>query len=94
MPKTDDRYYRVQFTDPTSDANFAYVGKRTAGTATGNFLLCETTWNGDTPEGMARIDVPHRAALLIGRVFVATEDDHLAAYAPAMQIQLTPLRLE
>jgi hypothetical protein len=70
----------VQFTDPTSGANFAYVGQRTTGTAIGHFLLCEPQWAGDTPEGMTRIDVPHRATLLIGRVFVADEDDHGAAY--------------
>ncbi|MEV4262471.1 DUF1254 domain-containing protein [Kribbella sp. NPDC049584] len=87
----DDRYFCVQFTDPTSGANFAYVGKRTTGTAAGDFLLCEPTWNGSTPNGMTRIDIPHRAALLIGRVFVADEHDRPMAYALAKQIQLTPL---
>ena len=94
VPEMDDRYYSVQFTDPTSGANFAYVGKRTTGTGTGDFLLCEPEWSGGTPDGMTRIDVPHRAALLIGRVFVADEDDRHAAYALAKQIQLTPLELE
>ncbi|HEX5118291.1 MAG TPA: DUF1254 domain-containing protein [Pseudonocardiaceae bacterium] len=94
VPAMDDRYYSVQFTDPTTGANFAYVGKRTTGTATGDFLLCEPQWNGDTPDGMTRIDVPHRAALLIGRVFVANEDDRHAAYVLAKQIQLTPLTIE
>jgi hypothetical protein len=54
-----DRYYSVQFTDPTSGANFAYVGKRTTGTATADFLLCKPQWSGDTPDGMTRIEVPH-----------------------------------
>jgi hypothetical protein len=94
VPEMDDRYYSVQFTDPTSGANFAYVGKRTTGTATGDFLLCEPRWSGDTPDGMTRIDVPHRAALLIGRVFVADEDDRHVAYSLAKQIQLTPLKPE
>lgn len=91
VPEMDDRYYSVQFTDPTSGTNFAYVGKRATGTAAGGFFLCESTWNGETPDGMTRIDVPHRAALLIGRVFVADEDDRQAAYALAKQIQITPL---
>jgi hypothetical protein len=43
---------------------------------------------------MTRIDVPHRAALLIGRVFVADEDDRHVAYSLAKQIQLTPLKPE
>jgi hypothetical protein len=91
VPDMDDRYYCVQFTDPTSGSNFAYVGKRTTGTAAGDFLLCEPQWNGATPNGMTRIDIPHRAALLIGRVFVADEHDRPTAYALAKQFQLTPL---
>jgi hypothetical protein len=78
-PEMDGRYYSVQFTDPTSGANFAYVGKRTTGTAAGDFLLCAPGWEGDVPTGMARIDVPHRSALLIGRVFAADDDDRQAA---------------
>lgn len=91
VPAMHDRYYSMQFTDPTSGANFAYVGKRTTGTGAGEFLLCEPDWNGDTPRGMTRIEIPHHAALLIGRVFVANEDDRGAAYALAKQIRLTPL---
>ena len=91
VPEMKQRYYSVQFTDPTSGANFAYVGKRTAGTAIGDFLLCEPKWHGDTPHGMTRIDVPHRSALLIGRVFAADDCDRLAAYELAKQIQLAPL---
>jgi hypothetical protein len=94
VPEMDDRYYSMQFTDPTSGANFAYVGKRTTGTAARDFLICEPKWGGDTPKGMTRIDVPHHAALLIGRVFVADESDHEAAYMLAKQIQLEPLQIE
>jgi hypothetical protein len=90
-PDMDGRYYSVQFTDPTSGANFAYVGKRTTGTAAGDFLLCEPGWPGAVPTSMTRIDVPHRRALLIGRVFAADDDDRRAAYALAQQIQLAPL---
>ncbi|MFI5061507.1 MAG: DUF1254 domain-containing protein [Actinomycetales bacterium] len=92
VPEMDHRYYSVQFTDPSSGANFAYVGKRTTGTAAGDFLLSEPTWHGDTPSGMTRIDVPHTAALLIGRVFAADEADRRTAYALAKQIHLTPLQ--
>ena len=41
VPEMDGRYYSVQFTDPASGANVAYVGKRTTGTDAGDFLLCE-----------------------------------------------------
>lgn len=91
VPEMAGRYYSVQFTDPSSGANFAYVGKRTTGTAAGDFLLCGAGWKGDVPTGMTRIDVPHRSALLIGRVFAADDDDRVAAYALAKQIQLAPL---
>ena len=91
VPEMNGRYYSLQFTDPESGSNFAYVGKRTTGTDAGDFLVCERTWTGSVPGGMTRIDVPHRSAIVIGRVFAADDDDRRAAYALAKQIQLTPL---
>lgn len=91
VPEMDGRYYSVQFTDPTSGANFAYVGKRTTGTAAGAFFLCAPGWHGDLPSGMTRIEVPHRSALLVGRIFAADVDDRFAAYSLARQIKLQPL---
>jgi hypothetical protein len=91
VPEMAGRYYSVQFTDPSSGANFAYVGKRTTGTDAGDFLLCERKWTGLVPQGTTRIDVPHRSALVIGRVFAADDEDRLVAYGLAKQIQLTPL---
>ena len=92
VPEMDGRYYGVQFTDSTTGANFAYVGKRSTGTAAGDFLLCAPGWKGDLPAAMKRIDVPHRSALLIGRVFAANEDDRRAAFSLAKEIQLEPFR--
>ena len=91
VPEMDGRYYSLQFTDPTSGANFAYVGKRATGTAERDFLLCKPGWKGDLPTGMARIDIWHSSALLIGRVFASDEDDRLTAYSLAKQIQLEPI---
>lgn len=91
VPEMAGRYYSLQFTDPTSGANVAYVGKRTTGTDAGDFLVCERTWTGSVPGGMTRIDLPQRSALVIGRVFAADDDDRHVAYALAKQIQLTPL---
>ena len=91
VPAMGDRYYSVQFTDPTSGANFAYVGKRATGTAGGDFLLCQSGWRGDLPAGMTRIDVPHGSALLIGRVFAADDQDRRHVYSLAKEIQLKPL---
>jgi hypothetical protein len=91
VPEMNGRYYSLQFTDPESGSNFAYVGKRTTGTEAGEFLVCERAWTGSVPDGITRIDVPHRSALVIGRVFAADDDDRRAAYALAKQIQVTPL---
>jgi hypothetical protein len=91
VPEMDGRYYSLQFTDPGSGANFAYVGKRTTGTGSGDFLLCKPGWNGDVRAGRNRIEVPHGSALVIGRVFAADEADRLTAYSLAKQIQLAPL---
>jgi len=91
VPEMAGRYYSVQITDPTSGANVAYVGKRTTGTDAGAFLICARGWTGTVPAGMNRIEMPHRSALVIGRVFAADDDDRHVAYALAKQIELTPL---
>lgn len=39
VPDAADRYYSVQFTDPSTNVNFAYVGTRTTGTQAGNYLI-------------------------------------------------------
>ena len=91
VPEMAGRYYSMQFTDPTTGGNVAYVGKRTTGTDAGDFLLCERKWTGSVPGGMTRIELPHRSALVIGRVFAADDDDRQVAYGIAKQIQLRPL---
>ena len=91
VPEMAGRYYSMQFTDPTTGGNVAYVGKRTTGTDAGDFLLCERKWTGSVPGGMTRIELPHRSALVIGRVFAADDDDRQVAYGLARQIQLRPL---
>lgn len=90
VPETGGRYYSIQFTDPASGANFAYLGTRTTGANPGDFLLCGAGWSGTTPTGMTRIDLPHHAALLIGRVFASDDVDREAAYALAKQVRLRP----
>lgn len=91
VPDMADRYYSIQFTDPSTSTNFAYVGKRTTGTAAGEFLLTGPDWTGTVPNGTTRIAVPHNSALVIGRVFTAGAADQPAAFALAQQIRLEPL---
>ena len=91
VPDMAGRYYSVQLTDPSTSANFAYVGKRTTGTSAGDYVLSAPGWKGIVPKGMRQISTPDNAALVIGRVFVERDSDLPAAYALAKQIQLAPL---
>jgi len=91
VPDMADRYYSVQFTDPTKNTNFAYVGKRTTGTAAGDYLVSGPGWHGVVPPGLAQIAAPTNAVLVIGRVLVESDSDLPTAYGLAKQIQLTPL---
>jgi hypothetical protein len=90
-PDTAGRYYSVQFTDPATSANFAYVGKRATGTKAGDYLLSGPGWRGTVPDGMTRISSPNNSVLVSGRVFVASAGDQPTAYALAKQLQLAPL---
>jgi Uncharacterized conserved protein len=90
-PDMAGRYYSVQFTDPSSSANFAYVGKRTTGTSAGDYVLSGPGWKGTIPDGMTQISSPNNSVLVIGRVFVDGDGDLPTAYALAKQLRLTPL---
>jgi hypothetical protein len=91
VPDMAGRYYSVQFTDPSDGTDFAYVGKRTTGTAAGEYLISGPGWKGTVPQGMAQIASPNNAVLVVGRVFVESDSDLPTAYGLAQQIQLTPL---
>jgi hypothetical protein len=91
VPDMNDRYYSVQFTDPSKNTNFAYVGKRATGTQAGDYLVSGLGWNGQVPSGMPQISSPNNSVLVFGRVLVESDSDLPAAYDLAKQIQLTPL---
>jgi len=91
VPDMASRYYSVQFTDPSKNSNFAYVGKRTTGTQAGDFLITGPGWKGIVPQGMKQISSPNNSVLVLGRVFVASDSDLSTAYDLSKQIQLTPL---
>jgi hypothetical protein len=90
-PDPSGRYYSVQFTDPSKNTNFAYVGKRTTGTQAGDYLITGPGWKGQVPQGVKQISSPNRSVLLLGRVLVYNDNDLLTAYGLSKQIQLTPL---
>ncbi len=91
VPEMAGRYYSVQFTDPSNGADFAYVGKRTTGTAAGEYLISGPGWKGTVPQGLAQLASPNNAVLVVGRVLVESDRDLPTAYGLAQQIQLTPL---
>ena len=91
VPDMADRYYNVQFTDPSTNTNFAYVGKRTTGTRAGAYLITGPRWQGTVPAGLARIASPNNAVLVLARVLVRDDADLPTAHALSTQLQLTPL---
>jgi hypothetical protein len=91
VPDMAGRYYSVQFTDPSKNTNFAYVGKRTTGTDAGDYLIVGPGWKAAVPQGITRISSPNNSVAVIGRVFVENDGDLPIAYALGRQIQLLPL---
>jgi hypothetical protein len=91
VPDMAGRYYSMQFTDPANGTNFAYVGKRTTGTASGEYLITGPGWKGIVAAGMPQIASPNQAVLVVGRVFVESDHDLPTAYGLAKQIQLNAL---
>ena len=91
VPDMAGRYYSVQFTDPSNNTNFAYVGKRTTGTQAGDFLITGPGWKGTVPQGMKQISSPKDSVLVVGRVLVQSDSDLSIAYDLSKQIQLRPL---
>ena len=93
VPNMAGRYYSVQFTDPSTNTNFAYVGKRTTGTEAGDYLITGPGWKGTVPQGMAQIASPNNSVLVLGRVFVENDSDLPIACSLAKQIRVVPLTI-
>ena len=90
VPDIPDRYYSVQFTNPSKNTNFAYVSTRATGTKAGDYLITGLGWKGTVPRGMKQISSPNNSVLVIGRILVYSDSDLSTAYGLAKQIQLTP----
>jgi hypothetical protein len=93
VPDMAGRYYSVQFTNPSENINFAYVGTRATGMQAGDYLVSGPSWEGQVPSGMTQIASPNKSVLVLGRVLVESDSDLPTAYALSKQIQLTPLPL-
>jgi hypothetical protein len=92
VPDMHGRYYSMQFTDPSNNTNFAYVGTRTTGTQAGDYLISGPGWRGIVPQGMTQVSSPNNSVLVLGRTLVESDSDLATAYGLAKQIQLTPIR--
>ena len=90
VPDFSDRYYSVQFTNPSKNTNFAYVGTRTAGTKAGDYLITGPGWKGVVPVGMKNISSPNNSVIVIGRILVYSDSDLPTAHGLAKQIALMP----
>jgi hypothetical protein len=91
VPDFCGRYYSVQFTDPSKNINFAYVGTRTTGTGARDHFITSPHWKGAIPQGMTQISSPINSVMVFGRILVYSDNDLPTAYGLAKQIQLTPL---
>jgi hypothetical protein len=90
VPDTADRYYVLQFIDAWSN-NFAYIGRRATGTGEGEFLLAESGYTGDVPDGMRVVHAPTGIFVIAGRIQVDGQADLPAVHALQDQFTLTPL---
>jgi len=90
VPDMAGRYYSVQFTDPSKNTNFAYIGKRTTGTGAGDYIIVGPREKGVMPLNMGKIVSPNNSVLVIGRTLVESDGDLPNAYALAKQLQLLP----
>jgi hypothetical protein len=91
VPDMGDRYYSVQFTDPSKNTVFAYVGSRTTGTQEGDYLITGRGWKGQMPNGLKQIASPNNSVIVAGRVLVKSDNDLATAHDLSEQLQLTPL---
>jgi len=94
VPDADGRYYSFQFLDAYTNT-WAYVGRRTTGTAAGRHLVVGPRWRGELPGLPGRPDVPVLKAptdtvWLLGRTIVDGEHDLKAASELMEQYRLSP----
>ena len=91
VPDMSGRYYSVQFTDPSNNTVFAYVGTRTTGTKAGDYVITGPGGAGRVPRGANTISSPNRSVIVVGRVLVESDADLSTAHALSEQIRVARL---
>jgi hypothetical protein len=90
VPDTADRYYVVDVFNMWQELEH-YVGRRTTGTAAGDYVLVPPGWQGTLPEGLKRLDVSTKKVWLWGRLHVKDGEDLAPLHALQQQFTLRPL---
>ncbi|GGY16338.1 hypothetical protein GCM10010358_80100 [Streptomyces minutiscleroticus] len=90
VPDTRGRYYLMPILSAWTDV-IASPGKRTTGTAAGDFAITGPDWHGTLPTGVQRIKSPTDTAWIIGRTQLNGPSDLPAVHALSAKYTLTPL---
>jgi hypothetical protein len=91
VPDTRDRYYVFSVMNMWTDV-FGSIGKRTTGTAPGNFLIAGPEWQGTAPTNIKETyRSSTRYAWLLGQTQANGPDDFAAVNAIQAGYKLTPL---
>ena len=91
VPDTKDRYYVFSMMNMWTDV-FGSVGKRTTGTAPGNFLIAGPNWQGTAPSDIKQTyRSSTRYAWVLGQTQANGPDDFAAVNAIQADYKLTPL---
>ncbi len=90
VPDTADRYYVVDVFNMWQELEH-YIGRRTTGTATGDYVLVPPGWKGTLSEDLKRLDVTTQTVWLWGRLRVNDGEDLKPLHALQQQFTLRPL---
>lgn len=83
MPEAD-RFFKVQLLD-------AWTNTPAVLDAPGTYAITLSTWQGELPEGVTRVDVPTETAWFIARIVLSGEEDLSNVYAIQDAMQMMPL---
>jgi hypothetical protein len=90
VPDTHDRYYVMQCIDAWTN-NFAYIGRRSTGTAEGFWLFAGPHWDGQVPDGVQVVHCPTNLVSINGRFAVDGPADLANVHQLQDQTWMTPL---